>query len=121
MSLVQLQSTISNALTTGQYNINTVVNSSLYGIPFITVGLIGITSMVLAYVTIIENNNDNEESSDFSSPASNTTTSFMPKLPDLGIPQVFSSSTPSEQPQTNVIRGGKTKKRKGKSNSTRKK
>jgi len=54
----QVLSNISKTLsTTGndmKYSFNSVINPNIYGVPLITFGLIGITSIVLAYVTIAE-------------------------------------------------------------------
>ena len=47
---------ILNSIQSAQYQINGALNSTVYGVPLVTCGLIGITSMVLAYVTISENN-----------------------------------------------------------------
>lgn len=47
---------ILNSIQSAQYQINGTLNSTVYGVPLVTCGLIGITSMVLAYVTISENN-----------------------------------------------------------------
>jgi hypothetical protein len=47
---------IRNFIQSTQYQVNGALNSTLYGVPLVTCGLIGITSMVLAYVTISENN-----------------------------------------------------------------
>ena len=43
------------------YSFNNTINSSFYGIPLITIGLIGITSIVLAYVTIVETDETQSE------------------------------------------------------------
>ena len=51
---------MNQAATNIQYSLNTMVNATVYGVPIITVGLIGLTSMVLAYVTIAETNEGGE-------------------------------------------------------------
>ena len=112
MSLVQLQSSISDAIVKGQYNINTVFNSSLYGIQFMTVGLIGVTSMVLAYVTLVESN-------DSSAPELGSSESMIPSIPDFGIQKAFSSDISSnEEPEKTGI-GGKSSKTKVNKKKTR--
>lgn len=107
-----IMNSISDAIKTGQYNIKTVYNSSLYGIPFMTVGLIGITSFVLAYVTIVENN-DTAESTLESAPTSSFIPQMpqMPQMPNLGITNPFSSS--NEQP-IQIAKGGKSRRSKSK-------
>lgn len=99
MSLVQLQSTLSNAITSSEYNINTLFNSSLFGIPIMTVSLIGVTSMVLAYVTLVE---------------SDTTTGNI--MPDLGIPKstILPTQSPVQQYESAQVTGGKHKGNKNK-------
>ena len=43
------------------YSFNNTIHSSFYGIPLITIGLISITSVVLAYVTIAETDETQSE------------------------------------------------------------
>ncbi len=116
MSLVQLQSSIANTLASTQYGINTVYNSMPFGIPIMTISLIGVTSMVLAYVTLVENGDSSEQpatSGESMIPTQLPTLPEMPKMPDLGISNAISSIAPktedSGQPTTAQV-GGKNKK-----------
>jgi hypothetical protein len=114
MSLVQLQSSISDAIKKSQYNINTVFNASLYGVPFMTVGLIGVTSMVLAYVTIVESN-DSSTSEPGSSESMIPSIPQMPEMPDLGLQSAISSVTPASMQGDELeetARGGRSRKTK---------
>lgn len=45
---------MSQTLSNLNYSFNSAINSSVFGIPLLTIGLIGVTSSVLAYITLAE-------------------------------------------------------------------
>jgi hypothetical protein len=87
---------MNQAATNIQYSLNTMVNATVYGVPIITVGLIGLTSMVLAYVTIAETNEGGES----------TTNSMIPQSMNP-----LAQSEPSTNNAPVQFTGGKTTKR----------
>ena len=110
--LTNLASSTSSSLSQTFNNMQSFISSSIsysyLGIPIITIGLIGVTSVVLAYVTITEtNNNESSHSENI--------------IPDYMNPMKPSSSTQEPSNQENEFKGGKTKRNKHKNRKTKKK
>ena len=80
---------------------SSVLGSSSYGVPLITYGLIGLTTVILAYVTLIENG---EAAAPVSSPVSPSESSILSNP--------FSS--PEPEPESSSTFGGSKSKRKHK-------
>ena len=66
--LSNISSSLNNTSNNIQYSIKNTIYSSVYGIPIITITLIGITSVILAYVTIVETDDTVETLMDVSPP-----------------------------------------------------
>ena len=140
----QVLSNISKTLsTTGnnmKYSFNSVINSNIYGVPLITFGLIGITSIVLAYVTIAESDDaPSSEKTDiipestnplgnFSNPLGNTMGNISNSMGNISnsMGNLSSSisnslSPPQERAELKpaAYSGGKTKKQKHKNRKTK--
>ena len=133
----QVLSNISKTLsTTGnnmKYSFNSVINSNIYGVPLITFGLIGITSIVLAYVTIAESDDaPSSEKTDiipestnplgnFSNPLGNTMGNISNSMGNLSSSISNSLSPPQERAELKpaAYSGGKTKKQKHKNRKTK--
>jgi hypothetical protein len=73
-----------------------VLGASSYGVPLVTYGLIGLTTVILAYVTLIEN-------SESAAPLSTSESSI------LSTP--FYSPEPEPEPESSSIFGGKSKRK----------
>ena len=101
----QISDILTKTTNSVQYSLNTMINSTLYGVPIVTVGLIGLTSMVLAYVTIAETNDGSQSS---------TTNSMIPQSMNPLAPSVPSTNNAPPTQITGGKSGGKSKKNKSK-------
>lgn len=111
VALSNISKTLSDTSNNIKYSTNSIINSNIYGIPLVTIGLIGVTSIVLAYVTIME---------------SDDSTQGMGQNPTQGtgqnpISSAFNNlSNPLSELQ-NKYTGGKTKKQQHKNRKTKSK
>jgi len=108
VALSNISKTLSDTSNNIKYSTNSIINSNIYGIPLVTIGLIGVTSIVLAYVTIME-------SDDSTQGMGNNLTQGMGNNPTQGMGQ---NSLLKLQ---NKYTGGKTKKQKHKIRKTKSK
>ena len=138
--LSNISSLLSNTSNSVKYSANGLINANVYGIPLVTLGLIGITSVVLAYVTIVESDDSAQgsmqgptqgmgmsrpstESSIIPESLNPMSGSFNPmeQLGKLNPMGSSGSSSPSGPSNPSGYTGGKTKKQRHKNRKTQSK
>jgi hypothetical protein len=84
------------------------VLTNIQGVPVLTIGLIGLTTFILAYVTLTEGTASNETSSSNDSQPASSGESMFSSIP--AIPNPFSSSSEEERTGGGPRRRRKTRK-----------
>ena len=132
-ALSNISKTLSTTGNNMKYSFNSVINSNIYGVPLITFGLIGITSIVLAYVTIAESDDapsvektdiipeSTNPFSNVSNPLGNTMGNISNTMGNISNSISNSLSPPQERAELKpaAYSGGKTKKQKHKNRKTK--